>query len=206
MSEATFLSPALSPSSASSPPPNPSPSPSTRRRPKSPIPRGYSSPPRKPLLYHVGYDILTPVNPSASAASLHYYALLASRLAQSGRLTDFLLISESILSGGPHPRFLAAISVRMVSQGIAAVLKQGGLDRVLDFMRGLERVGIRPHHFFHETSTHCLALECISLVEEGRLEEFVAAIETLSGIPLLFLTNNYSSLVAIYFSPRLMGL
>lgn len=173
MPEAAILSPNLSPAT---PPPNLN---RKKQKPKAPILRGYTRPPFKPRLLDVRRDISASV--PDSSASLQYYASLASSLAQCGRLADFLMISESVISGGAHPKFIANINVRMVSEGISYVLKNSGLKGVLDFVSEVERVGITAYQLFDEMSRGLLRVECTRLVVEGRLEELVSVMETLSG-------------------------
>ncbi|KAJ3699477.1 hypothetical protein LUZ61_003182 [Rhynchospora tenuis] len=170
MSEAAIFSPNLSP------PPNPS---SKKKKRKAPILRGYIRPPPKPLLSQVRRDISTP-HPESSA-SIQYYASLASRLAKAGRLSDFLMITESVMLGWTRSKFLADINVRMVSEGIVGMLKEGGLESVIDFVKEAERIGIRAPELFDDMSMGLLVAECRKFVVEGRLEELVSVIETLSG-------------------------
>jgi hypothetical protein len=173
MSEASILSTNLSPTL---PPPNPS---AVKQRPKAPIIRGYIRPPPKPRLFDVRRDFTTSLRDSS--ASVKYYAFLASRLAQAGRLTDFLMVAESILSGGANPTFIANINTRMVSEGIADALKKSGIERMLDFVREVERIGIRAYQLFDDMSRGSLRMECRKLIVEGRLEELLVILETLLG-------------------------
>ncbi|XP_078159438.1 tetratricopeptide repeat (TPR)-like superfamily protein isoform X1 [Carex rostrata] len=173
MPEAAILSQNLSPALR---PPNLN---RKKQKPKAPILREYNRPPFKPRLLNVRRDISASV--PDSSASLQYYASLASSLAQCGRLADFLMIAESVLSGGAHPKFIANINVRMVSEGIAYVLKNSGLKGVLDFVSKVERVGITAYQLFDEKSKRLLRVECTRLSVEGRLEELVSVMETLSG-------------------------
>lgn len=147
---------------------------------------------RRPLLSDVRRDLTAPSNrgsASTSAAAtrrlLKYYARLASKLAQSGRLRDFLMVAESVLTSdavaADAPQFVARISSRMVSEGIASVLGGGNLEEVLDFVREVERLGISAASLFDESAMDTLAVECRRLVNQERLEEFVGLMETLAG-------------------------
>lgn len=147
---------------------------------------------RRPLLSDVRRDLTAPSNrgsASTSAAAtrrlLKYYARLASKLAQSGRLRDFLMVAESVLTSdavaADAPQFVARISSRMVSEGIASVLGGGNLEEVLDFVREVERLGISAASLFDESAMGTLAVECRRLVNQERLEEFVGLMETLAG-------------------------
>lgn len=181
MPEAAILSPAL-------PPPNLNRNRNKQKQPnKVPILREYNRPPFKPRLLNVRRDISASV--PDSSASLQYYASLASTLAQCGRLTDFLMISESVLSdgAGAHPKFIANINVRMVSEGIALLFKNSGLKGVLHFVSQVERVGVTAYQLFDEKSKGLLRVECTRLALEGRLEDLVSVMETLSGtVPVHF--------------------
>ncbi|XP_020086822.1 pentatricopeptide repeat-containing protein At5g02830, chloroplastic isoform X2 [Ananas comosus] len=151
----------------------------------------------KPLLSDVRRDLTSPSSPSTSAASaaaaastrrriLTYYARLASKLARSGRLRDFLMVAESILTSDAaadddSPQFVARLGVRMVSEGVSSLLWRGRLQEVLDFVREAERIGISSPLLFDATAMDDLATECRRLLDQDRLEEFVVLMETLAG-------------------------
>ncbi|XP_008792463.2 pentatricopeptide repeat-containing protein At5g02830, chloroplastic isoform X1 [Phoenix dactylifera] len=161
---------------------------SQRRRPRPPQKPLLARP---PLLSDVRRDLTAP-SASASAADtrrlLKYYARLASKLARSGRLRDFLMVAESVLTSdavaADAPQFVARISARMVSEGITSVLGDGNLEGVLDFVREAERLGISAASLFDESAMDTLAVECRRLVNQERLEEFVGLMETLAGYRL----------------------
>lgn len=69
------------------------------------------------------------------------------------------------------------------------VLKKSGLERVLDFVREVEGVGIRAYQLFDEMSKGLLRIECRRLLMEGRLEELVVVIETLLGTDIFGAVN-----------------
>ncbi|KAJ0978191.1 hypothetical protein J5N97_013665 [Dioscorea zingiberensis] len=150
-------------------------------------PRRSLRPPRQPLLSDVRVDLTAPASASEPSTRrlLKYYARLASKIARDGRLTDFLMIAESVLSSdavaSESPQFVARVDTRMVSRGIYDLLRSGGLDVVLDFLNGVERLGFCPASFFDESAIGALGVECRRLVERRRLEEFVELMETLAG-------------------------
>lgn len=69
---------------------------------------------------------------------LKYYASLASKLAADGKLTDFLMIAESVLTSdavkSENPQFIARVDTRMVARGVKEVLMIGKLEEVLEFL------------------------------------------------------------------------
>ncbi|CAL9106029.1 unnamed protein product [Musa textilis] len=153
--------------------------------------------PAKPLLSDVRRD-LTAVphhtGPSSAAAApsssstrnlLIYYARLASKLAKNGKLRDFLMIAESVLTSdavaADSPQFVARIDPRLTAQGIAAVLRDGNLAEVIGFLSEAARLGFCLSSLFDKPALEALGLECRRLADEGKLEECVELMETLAG-------------------------
>ncbi|XP_072984153.1 pentatricopeptide repeat-containing protein At5g02830, chloroplastic [Typha latifolia] len=186
MAESTLILSSSSSSSSSSSPllhPNRSASSLPRRR-------RHLRPPPKPLLSDVRRDLASSSNPASSSdlstrRLLKYYARLASKLAGSGRLREFLMLAESVLTSeavaNESPQFAARLSPRLISEGIASVLRRGNLEAVLDFVKDAERLGICTPALFDESAMGALAVECRRLVDQERLEEFVGLMETLAG-------------------------
>ncbi|KAH7667672.1 HCP-like protein [Dioscorea alata] len=140
----------------------------------------------QPLLSDVRIDLTAPASSSEPSTRrlLKYYARLASKIARDGRFTDFLMIAESVLTSdavaAESSQFVARVDTRMISRGIHDVLRNGGLNVVLDFLNGAERLGFCPASFFDEAAIGALGVECRRLVERRRLEEFVEIMETLA--------------------------
>ncbi|URE21568.1 PPR repeat [Musa troglodytarum] len=185
-SSSSYPSRVLSPTSAT---PNRKPPTSPRRK----LRRSLA----KPLLSDVRRD-LTAVphhtGPSSAAAApsssstrnlLKYYARLASKLAKKGKLRDFLMIAESVLTSdavaADSPQFVARIDPRLTAQGIAAVLRDGNLAEVIGFLSEAARLGFCLSSLFDKPALEALGLECRRLADEGKLEECVELMETLAG-------------------------
>lgn len=162
----------LSPTSAAS---NKKPSPPrSRKPPRRPAP--------KPLLADV--HLATPRhNNDSDAPDRHlpkHYARLASKLAKSGKLRDFLMIAEGVIAAG-FPQFVARIDPRITSKGIVSLLRDGSLAEVAEFASEAARIGLCPASLFDESALEALRLECRRLLDDGRLEQCVELMETLAG-------------------------
>ncbi|RWW39003.1 hypothetical protein BHE74_00055706 [Ensete ventricosum] len=153
--------------------------------------------PAKPLLSDVRRDLTTVPHhtgpPSASSSTrnlLKYYARLASKLAKNGKLRDFLMIAESVLTSdavaADSSQFVARIDPRLTAQGIAAVLRDGNLDEVVRFLSEAARLGFCPSSLFDEPALEALGLECRRLADEGKLEECVELMETLAAVEISY--------------------
>lgn len=163
----------LSPTSAAS---NKKPSPPrSRKPPRRPAP--------KPLLADV--RLATPRhNNDSDAPDRHlpkHYARLASKLAKSGKLRDFLMIAEGVIAAG-FPQFVARIDPRITSKGIVSLLRDGSLAEVAEFASEAARIGLCPASLFDESALEALRLECRRLLDDGRLEQCVELMETLAGV------------------------
>lgn len=95
------------------------------------------------------------------------------------------MIAESVLTSdavaAESSQFVARVDTRMISSGIYDVLRNGGLNVVLDFLNGAHRLSFCPSSFFDEAAIEALGVECRRLVERRRLDEFVEIMETLAG-------------------------
>ncbi|XP_010260149.1 PREDICTED: pentatricopeptide repeat-containing protein At5g02830, chloroplastic isoform X2 [Nelumbo nucifera] len=133
--------------------------------------------PRPPLLTSVRQD-LTPRHRNR----LKYYADLASKLAEDGKLEDFLMIAETVLvSGTPHWQFVASLSVKLVSAGVSGFLRDGKRQTFIDFFYRVDKLGLRPSALIDGSGRKLLARECRRLADDGKLEDVVGLMEILSG-------------------------
>ncbi|CAA7406282.1 unnamed protein product [Spirodela intermedia] len=121
----------------------------------------------------------------ANRSLLKYYAALASKLAGSGRLQDFLMIAESVLASDAvsagQSQFVARLDTRLVSKGLSSILRRGELEEVMEFLTSVDKLGIRPSALFDNVAAEDLAVQCRRLVHNSRVEEFVHVMETLAG-------------------------
>ncbi|KAI0526825.1 hypothetical protein KFK09_002417 [Dendrobium nobile] len=130
--------------------------------------------------------------PSAAPSTSHllkHYARLASKLALTGRLHEFLTISEGILTSDAinfvdRSRFISRIEAKLISRGIAAVIDDGRLEDVIDLLGRLDKLGIRPFSLLDGSAIKAIRDECGRLMHHGSLEEFVRLMEILAGYGL----------------------
>lgn len=156
-------------------PPNPKPYPLKRSTilPKKSCPPPPS--PDPPLLSHVRHH-------PQLGRRLQYYADLASKLASTGRIDDFVMISESVLAAGTDPsQFLDFVNVELISAGISRFLEHGKLRTVVEALGKVERLGIRPSSLLDGSTKESLVRECRRMVDGGEMEEFVELMESLAG-------------------------
>ncbi|XP_042512454.1 pentatricopeptide repeat-containing protein At5g02830, chloroplastic [Macadamia integrifolia] len=135
-------------------------------------------PARTPLLMNVGQDL------TRQGRHLKYYADLASKLVEDGRLEDFLMIAESVLVSGSETetlQFAASLNIKLVSAGILRFLRQGRVQTVVEFLNKVQKLGLSPSALFDESAKEFLTLECRRLLEAGKLEEFVDLMDILAG-------------------------
>ncbi|MQL77329.1 hypothetical protein Taro_009722, partial [Colocasia esculenta] len=144
--------------------------------------------PRSPLLYDVRRDLIVSSSNACAEANrglLKYYAALASKLAGSGRLEDFLMVAESVLASDAvaagNSQFVARIDTELVSRGLSAVLRRGELGEVMEFLGRVDKLGIRPSALFDRVAAEDLADQCRRVWRCGEVEEFVGLLETLAG-------------------------
>lgn len=152
----------------------------------------------KLLLSNVRRDLTGPHRsssppPDSTRRLLKYYSRLASKLAGDGKLRDFLMIAESVLTSDA-----ARVNTKMVAAGVREVLTEGRLDEVLEFLNGAVRLGICPLSLFDEVAVEALGAECRRFVEARRLEEFDELMETLAGkLVVLSITKCLSNFVGL---------
>ncbi|KAJ4970444.1 hypothetical protein NE237_003543 [Protea cynaroides] len=135
--------------------------------------------PCAPLLMNVGQDLT-----SRQGRHLKYYADLASKLAEDGRLEDFLMIAESVLvsgSGTESLQFAASLNFKLVSAGILGFLHQGRMQTIVEFLNKVQKLGLCPSVLLDESAKEFLRLECRRLLDAGKLEEFVDLMDILAG-------------------------
>lgn len=92
------------------------------------------------------------------------------------------MIAESFLATETDPsRFIDFVNVELVSAGISRFLGDGKLRTVVEALGKIEEMGIRPSSLLDGSAKESLARECRKLVDGGRIEEFVALMESLAG-------------------------
>ncbi|KAI3980513.1 hypothetical protein MKX01_008930 [Papaver californicum] len=106
-----------------------------------------------PLLMNVHQDI-------RGNNRLKYYADLASKLVEDGRLEDFLMIIESVLGLGIEPTLFV---------------------NVVEVLSKVEKLGISSVSLFDKSVKKSIGLECRRLVNVGKLNDVVDTIVALSG-------------------------
>lgn len=85
------------------------------------------------------------------------------------------------MSGAEPSRFLGAVNVGLVSNGISAALREGKLQTVCDALGRMEKLGLCPSVLFDQGARELLIRECRLLVDDGKIEEFVEITESLAG-------------------------
>ncbi|XP_077217484.1 tetratricopeptide repeat (TPR)-like superfamily protein isoform X2 [Tasmannia lanceolata] len=129
-------------------------------------------PRRSPLLTEIR------LNPTpAHHSHLKYYAHLVSKLVETGKFNDFLMIAESVLVSGAH----SSMDIELILVGISDLLRNGKIQTLIGILDKLEKLGFRPLSMFDGSTRALLALECPRLVKNGRLEELVGLMEVLAG-------------------------
>ncbi|CAK7342926.1 unnamed protein product [Dovyalis caffra] len=122
-----------------------------------------------------------------SSSLLSYYANLASKLAEDGRLQDFLMIAESVIASGVEASsFVAALSANPVAKGISKNLQQGNVDCVVQFLKKTENLGVSTFKFLDGVAIDLLKKECLRIVNFGDVEQVVGTMETLAGFCFSF--------------------
>ncbi|XP_068644134.1 pentatricopeptide repeat-containing protein At5g02830, chloroplastic [Aristolochia californica] len=93
------------------------------------------------------------------------------------------MILESVSdSASTHPsQFVAAMDFSLVSAGITELLRRGKLQSVLEVLGELKKLGVPPSSLFDGPTLDMFKVVCRSVVEEGRLKDFVEVMEVLSG-------------------------
>ncbi|CAK9138344.1 unnamed protein product [Ilex paraguariensis] len=149
---------------------------SPSRPPPPSSPSSTASPP--PLVSAVRWDSTT----SRRRNRLRYYADVGSKLAEDGRLEDFLMVAETVVDSGLKPsQFVALLNSKLVYKGITRRLKEEKLRSVVEVLSGLKKLGISPLELFDGSAEEALAQECRRIMKCGELEEFISLMELLAG-------------------------
>ncbi|KAF5181612.1 Pentatricopeptide repeat-containing protein, partial [Thalictrum thalictroides] len=117
----------------------------------------------------------------SKSSSSNYYGGLASKLAQEGKLEEFLMIAETVLVSIPSSVFVASLNVKLVSLGVSTLISDDRLELVIGFMNRILKLGINPSLLFDKSVTKLLAFKCRALVRTNKLKEAVNLMETLAG-------------------------
>ncbi|GAA0183926.1 hypothetical protein LIER_31257 [Lithospermum erythrorhizon] len=114
--------------------------------------------------------------------SLKYYAELASKLAEDGRLEDFLMIAESIPVAASSSSFASLVDVDLVSSGVSRLLQQGCFPIALRVLTCLDQLGFDVSLLFRRPDA-ILSLRH-SLLHHPHLDQLLLFIHTLQGFNL----------------------
>ncbi|KAG8500903.1 hypothetical protein CXB51_002911 [Gossypium anomalum] len=113
---------------------------------------------------------------------LKYYADLASKLAEDGRLEDFSMTVEMVVASGVNAsRFASMLSVELVSKGIASSVQEGKVKSVVQVLRKVEKLGVAPLKLVNEFGFDSLKREFQRILGSGEVEEAVDLLEALRG-------------------------
>ncbi|KAL1105546.1 hypothetical protein V6Z11_D04G140400 [Gossypium hirsutum] len=113
---------------------------------------------------------------------LKYYADLASKLAEDGRLEDFSMTVEMVVASGVNAsRFASMLSVELVSKGIASSVQEGKVKSVVQVLRKVEKLGVAPLKLVNEFGLDSLKREFQRILGSGEVEEAVDLLEALRG-------------------------
>ncbi|MBA0866659.1 hypothetical protein Goshw_023258 [Gossypium schwendimanii] len=113
---------------------------------------------------------------------LKYYADLASKLAEDGRLEDFSKTVEMVVASGVNAsRFASMLSVELVSKGIASSVQEGKVKSVVQVLRKVEKLGVAPLKLVNEFGLDSLKREFQRILGSGEVEEAVDLLEALRG-------------------------
>ncbi|PPD92329.1 hypothetical protein GOBAR_DD10733 [Gossypium barbadense] len=111
---------------------------------------------------------------------LKYYADLASKLAEDGRLEDFSMTVEMVVASGVNAsRFASMLSVELVSKGIASSVQEGKVKSVVQVLRKVEKLGVAPLKLVNEFGLDSLKREFQRILGSGEVEEAVDLLEAL---------------------------
>ncbi|KAJ0089315.1 hypothetical protein Patl1_32006 [Pistacia atlantica] len=154
----------------------------------------YATPAPAPQTVHSSHAPLLSSLRWDYTSQLKYHADLASKLAEDGRLEEFVMILESVVvSGGSGSKFVSLLSFELVSLGIVRSLLDGRVHCVVEVLKKVEKLGIAPLKLLDGNSFQYLKKECEKIVDCGELEKFVDLIDTLAGfrIPIKELGDSY---------------
>uniref|UniRef100_A0A2P2LLR8 Uncharacterized protein MANES_08G001800 n=1 Tax=Rhizophora mucronata TaxID=61149 RepID=A0A2P2LLR8_RHIMU len=152
--------------------------PSLQNLPSPVKPTASTIPARFPLLSSpVRQDI-----PVRQNSLLKYYANLAGKLAEDGRLQDFAMVAESVIASGVEAsRFFAALNLMAVAKGLLQSLREGNVRSVVEVLKKLELSGVPSLKLFDGVAMELLKKDCLRLVNSGSVEEIVDLMEALAG-------------------------
>ncbi|XP_022742977.1 pentatricopeptide repeat-containing protein At5g02830, chloroplastic [Durio zibethinus] len=113
---------------------------------------------------------------------LKYYAELASKLAEDGRLEDFAMIVEMVVASGANPsRFASMLSLEFVSKGAALSIQEGKVKCVVEVLKKVEKLGVAPLKLVNGFGLDSLKREFQRILGSGEVEEAVDLLEALRG-------------------------
>ncbi|KAK6244772.1 hypothetical protein QUC31_011181 [Theobroma cacao] len=119
---------------------------------------------------------------SRRSSLLKYYADLASKLAEDGRLEDFAVIVEMLVASGVNaPRIVSMLSVQFVSKGVASNVQEGKVKSVVEVLKKVEKLGIAPSKLVDGFGLVSMKREFQRIVGSGEVEQAVDLLEALRG-------------------------
>ncbi|ERM95718.1 hypothetical protein AMTRI_Chr08g206910 [Amborella trichopoda] len=137
------------------------------------------------LKYLSSTPLLSDIRPDLglqNPSSLKFYASMASKLAENGRLDEFSMLAESFIGSGMAPgHFVEALSIKHVSAGFALCLKNGEFDTVLGVMEKFDKLGICPSLIFDGSARRLLLSACRRVLDGDNIGEFVRLVEIFAG-------------------------
>jgi hypothetical protein len=141
----------------------PQPPPHSHRRlrsshPATTIPNAKSKPRAKAL------PLISEVGVGSDADAIKYYARVASNLAATGRLCDFLAAEGLRAAAGNDPGFAARINARLLSRGIVASLRDC----------------VPAARMLNTEASDAIRAACRVLLDERRMTQFVEVVEALA--------------------------
>ncbi|XP_021289489.1 pentatricopeptide repeat-containing protein At5g02830, chloroplastic isoform X2 [Herrania umbratica] len=119
---------------------------------------------------------------SRRSSPLKYYADLASKLAEDGRLEDFAMIVEMLVASGVNaPRVVSMLGVELVSKGVALNVQEGKVKSVVEVLKKVEKLGIAPSKLVDGFGLDSMKREVQRIVGSGEVEQAVDLLEALRG-------------------------
>ncbi|KAE8661061.1 Pentatricopeptide repeat-containing protein [Hibiscus syriacus] len=113
---------------------------------------------------------------------LKYYADLASKLAEDGRLEDFAMTADMVVASGVNAlRFASMLSVEIVSKGVALSVREGKVKNVVEVFKKVEKLGVAPLKLVNGIGLDSLKREFQRILGSGEVEEAVDLLEALRG-------------------------
>ncbi|XVE76256.1 hypothetical protein DITRI_Ditri12bG0157600 [Diplodiscus trichospermus] len=113
---------------------------------------------------------------------LKYYAELASKLAEDGRLEDFAMIVEMVVASGANAsRFASMLSLEFVSRRVALSVQEGKVKSVVEVLKKVEKLGVASLKLVDGFGLDALKREFQRILGSGEVEEAVELLEALRG-------------------------